>query len=181
MINDSELQQITTWCNSNLIQINDKQIGQMVRYLDLIREASKKMNLVSPKDLNSLIERHLLDSLHALVGIDIKPNSHCADLGSGAGFPGIPIAIVRPDIMIDLIESRRLKSLFLGKAANELHLENVKVVHGRWEEQTASYDFIFARAVYNESDLRKLALPRLKPEGRLVYFEKFMKLKVINN
>lgn len=137
------------------------------------------MNLVSAKDLELLVERHLIDSLYALVAVDIDPNSHCADLGSGAGFPGIPIAIARPDITIDLVESRRLKTLFLAKTINELKLENTKIIHGRWEEQNTRYDYIFARAVYNESDLRKLALPRLNTEGALVYFDKFMKIKII--
>lgn len=152
----------------------------MVRYLELIREASKKMNLVSSKDLELLVERHLFDSLNALVAVEIGPNSNCADLGSGAGFPGIPVAIARPDITIDLVESRRLKSLFLTKTINELKLENCKIIHGRWEEQSARYDYIFARAVYNENDLRKVALPRLNFKGALVYFDKFMKVKIIN-
>jgi len=153
----------------------------MIQYLDLIREASKKMNLVSSKDLDVLVERHLVDSLNALVGIEIMPDLHCADLGSGAGFPGIPIAIARPNITIDLVESRRLKSLFLIKAIDELKLENAKIIHGRWEEQSAKYDYIFARAVYNENDLRELALPRLNQGGALIYFEKFMKVKIIRS
>lgn len=179
MSGNSELYTISSWCNSNQIQISDSQAQQMIQYLDLIREASKKMNLVSAKDLNQLVQRHLIDSLNALVDIEILPNSHCADLGSGAGFPGIPIAIARPDITIDLIESRRLKSLFLIKAIGELRLQNVKIIHGRWEEQSAKYDYIFARAVYNESELGKLALPRLEPDGALSYFEKFLKVKII--
>lgn len=151
----------------------------MVRYLDLIRGASQKINLVSLKDQGLLVERHLLDSLNVLVHVKIAPESKCADLGSGAGFPGVPIAIARPDITMDLTESRRLKSLFLGKAIGELGLKNAKIIHGRWEEQKAKYDYVFARAVYNEHDLRKLALPRLNSGGALIYFEKFMKVKVI--
>jgi 16S rRNA (guanine527-N7)-methyltransferase len=179
MAGKHEFQQIMSWCDANHLDIKTNQVEQMVKYLDLIRVASKKMNLVSPKDLEVLAERHLIDSLNALIGIEIKPGSRCADLGSGAGFPGIPIAIARPDISVDLIESRRLKSLFLGKVVEELHLGNAKVAHSRWEEQSASYDFIFARAVYNESDLIKLAIPRLNPSGVIVYFEKLMKIKII--
>jgi 16S rRNA (guanine527-N7)-methyltransferase len=180
MLPKYELDTIISWCESNRIQISGEQARQMVRYLELIRESSKKMNLVSSKDLGLLVERHLIDSLNALVVIEIDPNSHCADLGSGAGFPGIPIAIARPDITIDLVESRRLKSLFLAKTINELKLENSRIIHGRWEEQKTRYDYIFARAVYNESDLRKLALPRLNSKGALIYFDKFMKVKIIN-
>lgn len=170
---------IISWCDSREMQIDDKQASLMSLYLDLIRDASKKMNLVSKKDLDSLVERHLLDSLNALTGLDIVSGSICADLGSGAGFPGIPIAIARPDITMELIESRRLKSLFLAKAIAALKLENTRIIHGRWEEQTGEYNFIFARAVYNEADLRKLALTRLKADGALVYFEKFMKVTII--
>jgi 16S rRNA (guanine527-N7)-methyltransferase len=179
MAGKHEFVQIVSWCKNNIIPIETRQVEMMVKYLGLIREASKKMNLVSPKDLEMLLERHLLDSLNALVGVAIKPGSRCTDLGSGAGFPGIPIAIARPDISIDLIESRRLKSLFLAKVVEELQLGNAKIVHSRWEKQSDIYDVIFARAVYNESDLMKLALPRLKPGGVLIYFEKFMKIKII--
>jgi 16S rRNA (guanine527-N7)-methyltransferase len=179
MSDKHEFEQIVSWCGKNNIHIETPQAEKMMKYLDLIRDVSKKMNLVSPKDLETLLERHLLDSLNALIGVVIKPGSRCADLGSGAGFPGIPIAIARPDISIDLIESRRLKSLFLSRVAEELHLSNARIIHSRWEKESANYDFIFARAVYNESDLMKLALPRLNPGGILIYFEKFMKIKII--
>jgi 16S rRNA (guanine527-N7)-methyltransferase len=174
-----EFVQIVSWCKNNIIPIETKQVEKMVKYLDLVRVTSKKMNLVSSKDIDMLLERHLIDSLNALIGVAIEPDSRCADLGSGAGFPGIPIAIARPDIFIDLIESRRLKSLFLAKVVEELQMSNAKIVHSRWEKQSDVYDVIFARAVYNESDLIKLALPRLKPGGVLIYFEKFMKVKII--
>jgi 16S rRNA (guanine527-N7)-methyltransferase len=180
MAGKHEFEQIVSWCGKNNIHVETQQTEKMVKYLGLILEASKKMNLVSAKDLDMLLERHLIDSLNALIGVVIKPGSQCADLGSGAGFPGIPIAIARPDISIDLIESRRLKSLFLAMVVDELHISNVKIVHSRWEKESANYDIIFARAVYNESDLMKLALPRLRPGGILIYFEKFMKIKIIN-
>jgi 16S rRNA (guanine527-N7)-methyltransferase len=180
MADKHEFEQIVSWCGKNNIHVETQQTEKMVKYLGLILEASKKMNLVSAKDLDMLLERHLFDSLNALIGIEIKPGSQCADLGSGAGFPGIPIAIVRPDIYIDLIESRRLKSLFLSKVAEELQLSNAKIVHSRWEKQSDIYDVVFARAVYNENDLEKLALSRIRPGGILIYFEKFMKIKIIN-
>ncbi|NLI15962.1 MAG: 16S rRNA (guanine(527)-N(7))-methyltransferase RsmG [candidate division Zixibacteria bacterium] len=176
-----DLNAIISWCDSNGLYFNEQQLRLFDRYISLVRERSRKINLVSSRDQGLLVERHLLDSLNALVNIEIATGSLCADLGSGAGFPGIPIAIARPDIYMDLFESRRLKSLFLATVVEKLQLANVTVVHGRWENQATRYDYIFARAVYNEKDLREIALPRLNPRGFLIYYEKYMKVKIIKS
>jgi 16S rRNA (guanine527-N7)-methyltransferase len=179
MNNIDELKIITSWAQDHHFEFDLKQFHKFTEYLAMIREASKKMNLVSKNDLGQLAQRHLIDSLHALTAYEIPSGAKAADMGSGAGFPGIPIAIARPDISIDLIESRRLKSLFLARVIEDLKLTNAKAVHSRWEDVSAKYDIIFARAVYNETDLRSMALPRLNPGGTLIYFEKYLNVKMI--
>jgi 16S rRNA (guanine527-N7)-methyltransferase len=170
---------ITLWCEERNFEIDQQRIQKFTEYLAMIREASKKMNLVSKNDLNQLAQRHLIDSLHALTAYDIPQGAKTADMGSGAGFPGIPIAIARPNLSVDLIESRRLKSLFLAKVIENLKLPNAKAIHSRWEDISNKYDIIFARAVYNETDLRSLAIPHLNSGGVLVYFEKYLSIKII--
>jgi 16S rRNA (guanine527-N7)-methyltransferase len=161
--------------------VSQAQIDNLVIYIDMIREASSKMNLVSKNDLPQIIERHLLDSLHALTVYSIHPGSGVADLGSGAGFPGIPIAIARDDIQVDLIESRYRKSLFLQSVIDRLGLTNTTVIHDRWENIVNSYDVILARASLKEQDLQAKALPKLNPNGSLLYFAKYNNIKILTN
>jgi 16S rRNA (guanine527-N7)-methyltransferase len=177
----AEISQIKTWCELKGLSISQSQLERFGQYLSMVREFSKKMNLVSKKDLPSLAERHLVDSLNALAAYEFPQGAIVADLGSGAGFPGIPIAIARPDLSITLIESRRLKCLFLEKVVSELALFNVIVVHSRWEKLSDKFDVILSRAVYPEPELLKIALLRLRPSGVLLYFEKYMKIKIIGN
>jgi 16S rRNA (guanine527-N7)-methyltransferase len=177
MVEDKSL--IAKWLGEQSLPISVEQIDKLILYLKMIRETSKKMNLVSKNDLPHLVERHLLDSLVALTVFEFAQGTHVADLGSGAGFPGIPIAIVRPDLRIELIESRRLKALFLKSVVDSLNLANVKVIHERWENLSGTFNIILARAVYSESDLRKWALPRLNDGGALLYYAKLGNIKII--
>jgi 16S rRNA (guanine527-N7)-methyltransferase len=176
---NDEKTRITNWFSINKLAITQEQTDQFVQYLEMIFETSKKMNLVSKNDLPSLVERHLLDSLGALTSFEFLPGTHIADLGSGAGFPGIPLAIARPDIKIDLIESRRLKCLFLKSVVESLELENVDVIHDRWENLKTTYDIILARAVYSETELKRIALPRLNETGVLLYFARYNDIRII--
>jgi 16S rRNA (guanine527-N7)-methyltransferase len=172
---------IASWFAERNLPIVQTQVDKLSLYLEMIREASKKMNMVSKNDLPNLAERHLFDSLHALVVFEFPVGSHVADFGSGAGFPGVPLAIARPDLNIELIESRRLKGLFLKGAIEVLGLEHAKVINDRWENFNTKYDIILARAVYAEIDLRKIALPRLNENGALLYYAKFNDIRIIRN
>lgn len=172
---------INNWLDKNHLSLADSQINNLLEYANLIKESSKVMNLVSKKDLSILIERHLLDSLFALTAYDIPLNAKAADIGSGAGFPGIPIAIARPDISLDLIEPRRKRSLFLQKAIKCLNLKNVETIHDRWENINHSYDTVFVRAVFKEADLKKKVLSLLPPQSVLIYFAKYNNINILKN
>ena len=169
---------IKSWLNENDLILTESQTTDLRKYIGLIRESSIKMNLVSKNDLPNIIERHLLDSLHALTAYRFPEGAIVADLGSGAGFPGIPIAIARPDLHIDLIESRKLKSLFLKKVVETLDLPHVNVIHDRWENLNTLYDIVLARAVYKKEDLVKKVIPRLRPEGVLLHFVKYNSINI---
>jgi 16S rRNA (guanine527-N7)-methyltransferase len=176
-VNDGEV--IKSWFAEKNFHIDEAQIAKFLAYLDMIRQAAQRMNLVSKNDLPHIFERHLLDSLQALAVIEFPSYARVADLGSGAGFPGIPIAIARQDIDMTLIESRRLKALFLKSVCEKLNLENCSVRHDRWENINSVFDFILARAVYRESLLEKVALPKLNPGGAVVYYRKFNDIKIL--
>ena len=170
---------IKHWLKENELRLSEGQINDLLSYIELIRQTSGTMNLISKNDLPQLIERHLLDSVYVLKAYNIPVGAKTADLGSGAGFPGIPVAIARPDIQMYLIESRHRKSLFLKGVVNKLRLGNAIVIHDRWENQDFTYDIILARASLKESDLIAKAMPRLNPDGALLYFAKYNNIKVL--
>ncbi len=170
---------IRRWLKDNELVLSDGQVSDLIAYIELIRKSSGTMNLVSKNDLPQLIERHLLDSLYVLKLYNIPSGAKAADLGSGAGFPGIPIAIARPDIHMYLIESRHRKSLFLKNVVNQLKLANVIVIHDRWENLNLIYDIILARASLKETDLIDRAIPHLSHDGALLYFAKYNNIKVL--
>jgi len=172
---------IKSWFDNYNLPITDNQINVLLEYINLIKESSKVMNLVSKKDIPIIADRHLLDSLYALTVYDIPLNAKVADIGSGAGFPGIPIAIARPDLSIDLIEPRLKRSIFLQKAVNHLDLNNVEIVHKRWENADHFYDVALLRAVFKEKDLQKKILSLLPPDSVLLYFAKYNNINILKS
>jgi 16S rRNA (guanine527-N7)-methyltransferase len=167
------------WFDENEIFITWEQIDKLLRHVELVREASTRMNLISKKDIPKIIERHLLDSLHVLTVYPFYSGASVADLGSGAGFPGVPIAITRPDVTVALVESRRLKSLFLKRAIECLGISNATVFHNRWENLTRKFDIVLARAVYKQEYIRRMIMPKLSPSGVLLYFAKHKTIRII--
>ncbi len=170
---------IEKWLAEKNLSLTGNQISALLEHLDFIKASSGRMNLVSKNDLPKLVERHLLDSLLVLTVYKFPPGATVADLGSGAGFPGVPVAIARPDLKIDLIESRLRKSLFLKKVVDNLELINVQVVNKRWEKVEKLYDIVLVRAVFNEQDLQKKVIPHLSPGGVLLHFAKHNNINIL--
>jgi 16S rRNA (guanine527-N7)-methyltransferase len=132
------------------LSIPEDTLTRFIRYADLIRDWNRRMNLVSRQDVDRILSRHVFDSLCLLSTVSIPSRDRVLDLGSGAGFPGIPMALVRPDLHIILVESKRKKVLFLQKALSELSLSNTTVILGRIEEIVATLptvDVVVSRAV----------------------------------
>jgi 16S rRNA (guanine527-N7)-methyltransferase len=128
----------------------------LVEYAALIRRWAERIDLVAPADLDRLEERHLADCLRLAPLLDALPSGPCADVGSGAGFPGIPLAIARPDRSWRLIEPRRRRAAFLEEAVRVLELD-CEVVVSSVEE--ASADVRLARA-HALATARALAPPQ---------------------
>lgn len=147
---------------------------------DLILEWSTRMNIVSKNDLDSLLERHILDSLTPIAFI--PETGRLIDIGSGAGFPGIPIALIRPQIKITLLESRHKKVLFLREARNRLNLENVSIEEGRLEDfaPASLYDIATIRALPRWEKHLKRIKSFLRPDGHIIYYRKVNETEIID-
>ncbi|MBP7077411.1 MAG: 16S rRNA (guanine(527)-N(7))-methyltransferase RsmG [Bacteroidales bacterium] len=117
------------------------------KYAKLLIEWNAKINVISRKDIDSIEERHILHSLSLVKLFSFSASSQIADVGSGGGFPGIPIAIFCPQIQVSLIESIRKKANVLCDMVNALGLTNVTVENVRAEDLIKKYDFVTGRAV----------------------------------
>lgn len=140
-------------------------IGQFDVYLRELKKWNKTYNLTAITDDREIIIKHFLDSLLYLKAIPDSCHALC-DVGSGGGFPGIPIAMVRPDLLITLLEPSRKKIAFLRQIRRLLSLQNVEILNFRAEEIVESqFDAVVTRATFSIADLIKKAGHLLKPGG----------------
>jgi 16S rRNA (guanine527-N7)-methyltransferase len=154
------------------ITLNDLQHTTLSRYLDLLAEANEKMNLTRITDRAAAEVNHIGDSLTLLPFLPKEPHK-LADVGSGGGVPGIPLAIVRPDATITLIESTKKKAAFLRHASRTLELNNIVVMDCRAEEagqakERESFDVVTVRAVATMDWLAEWCLPLAKKGGKVL-------------
>lgn len=150
------------------VDLSPGQSDQLCRYEALLREWSERVRLISRGDTEHLRERHTLDSLACL---PLLPDGPLLDLGTGGGLPGVPIAICDPDRTVVLVDSTRMKCLFLRQVVSEIALSNTTVEHARVEELTATYSVVTARAVADLKKLWELSRDRLSPGGELVAYK----------
>jgi len=147
-------------------------INQFTAYHRMILEWNRKINLISRDDENRIISRHFLESLGVLQFIEMRKGEKAMDLGSGAGFPGIPLKIFRPDLEMTLVESRRKKAVFLMQVKETLPLQDTKVIARRAEEIEAGdtpFDTVMCRAVADLSTLVLWCSTLVRrPGGRLI-------------
>jgi 16S rRNA (guanine527-N7)-methyltransferase len=132
----------------------------------LYAEWNERINVISRKDIEALYLRHVLHSLGIAKVQDFLPGSRVLDIGTGGGFPGVPLAIMFPETEFVLVDSIGKKIKVVGEVARELGLENVEAVHGRAEKQKGQFDFIVSRAVTNMSDFVKWTRNKFLKENR---------------
>jgi 16S rRNA (guanine527-N7)-methyltransferase len=128
----------------NLTQL---QISQFSQLQELYKDWNLKINVVSRKDIDELYLRHVLHSLGIAKVVQFKPNTKVLDVGTGGGFPGIPLAILFPETQFHLVDSIGKKIKVVNDVTEGLGLQNIKTTHGRVEEIKETYDFIVSRAV----------------------------------
>lgn len=149
-----------------------KQLEQFFEYMELLIEWNEKMNLTAITDPEEIILKHFIDSITILK--DIEDNSRVVDVGTGAGFPGIPLSIMNPTLKITLVDSLNKRLIFLQEVVNKLQLKNVEIIHARAEEfgQNKKYregfDVATSRAVANLSTLSEYLVPLVKVGGKVV-------------
>jgi 16S rRNA (guanine527-N7)-methyltransferase len=150
------------------IELDGDALEGLERYEELLRARAADLGLIAAGDLPRLRERHLLDSLRALPYLPVTAESVC-DLGSGAGLPGLVIAIARPGLTVTLTEIRRRRVAFLELAVEHLRLRNVRIA-GNWATCPGPFDVCTARAFRNARTTWEVAAGLLSPEGVLVYW-----------
>ena len=127
--------------------LSESQIQQFKKLQELYQDWNLKINVVSRKDIDELYLRHVLHSLGIAKVLEFKSGSKVLDVGTGGGFPGIPLAILFPETKFHLVDSIGKKIKVVNQVAEGLGLQNVKTTHGRVEEVKDTYDFIVSRAV----------------------------------
>jgi 16S rRNA (guanine527-N7)-methyltransferase len=168
----SEIKAVESWADGHKFTIDQESIEKLGRYRDLIVTWSGRMNLVSRSDIPHILTNHILDSLGPVAMI--PSGSRVIDIGSGAGLPGIPLAIARDDITVSLLESIHKKALFLRTAQGELGLEKLAVLEERLEmtERDRSFDIATVRALPRLENLIDKVQALIRPGGMIIYYEK---------
>lgn len=170
--NDTYTNQWRQWqddCQQIGVAISNGQRTQFERFYDALTEANRTVNLTRITALDDFLARHLLDSL--TIAPLIPQNARLADIGSGAGFPSIPLAIARPDISVLAVESIGKKCKFIQEMQETLNLSNLSVSNARSEDLSRqpnvreSFDVVTARAVATLPTLLELCLPLVKKGG----------------
>ena len=157
--------------------ISEKQAEQFFRYYELLVEWNEKMNLTAITDFADVVVKHFLDSAYGSQVHTFGSTEKVLDLGTGAGFPGIPLKILYPDTTFVLMDSLQKRINFLNEVISQLELEKITAVHGRAEEMARNkkyreqFDVCTSRAVANTSTLLEYCIPFLKLDGVFVAYK----------
>lgn len=159
------------------LELTDKKREQFSFYYDLLLEWNQVMNLTAITEFNEVTDKHFLDSLALGKYVNIKNIDTLIDLGTGAGFPGIPLKIMFPELEVLLVDSLNKRVRFLDEVIFQLKLKGIRAVHGRAEELAhqanyrEQYDLCVSRAVANLSSLSEYCLPFVKSEGSFIAYK----------
>ena len=159
------------------IELDDIKLEQFHKYYELLIEWNKNINLTAITEYGDVLTKHFLDSLSIVKAIDCKQTLSLIDVGTGAGFPGIPIKIVFPNIKVTLLDSLKKRVNFLDEVIKNLSLTDIEAIHGRAEDFAKEdklreqYDISVSRAVANLSTLSELCLPYVNVNGKFISYK----------
>ena len=160
------------------IELTEIQMKQFLTYYEMLVEKNKVMNLTAITEFEEVVEKHFIDSLMLVKAVDLKKENYkLLDLGTGAGFPGIPLKIAYPNLEIVLVDSLNKRVKFLAEVIEALQLKNITAVHGRAEdlakkkEYREQFDYCVSRAVANLSTLSEYCVPFVKIGGNFISYK----------
>ena len=157
--------------------LSDRQAEQFLTYYHKMVEVNKVMNLTAITEYEEVLEKHYLDSVMVSKFVDWKEDATVIDMGTGAGFPGIPLKILYPNLKVTLVDSLNKRVKFLGEVIDELGLENIEAIHARAEElgknldYREQFDFCVSRAVASLPILLELCIPFVKKNGCFIAYK----------
>lgn len=155
-------------------EFTDEQLRQLKMLDELYKEWNEKINVISRKDIGSLYEKHVLHSLSIAAIFEFQPGAEVIDIGTGGGFPGIPLAIFFPEVKFHLVDSIGKKLKVVEAVAEGIGLKNVTTQHGRAEEiKNRKFDYVVSRAVAPLKDLWTWSKPLLKNSKNQIPDSKF--------
>ncbi len=160
--------------NSVGMEFNEDKYEKFIKYMRLVQEWNEKINLTAITEDDEFIKKHFIDCIKAFKSNQMKEANSIIDVGTGAGFPGIPIAIMRDDVEVCLLDSLNKRINFLNTVVRELGLKNVTTIHSRAEdgarkkELRESFDVATSRAVANMAVLSEYCIPYVKVNGYFI-------------
>lgn len=163
--------------NKLSITLSEEQLKQFRIYYEMLVEKNKVMNLTGITDWDEVLEKHFLDSISLIRAIDLSQELKVMDMGTGAGFPGIPLKIAFPNLKVTLADSLNKRVHFLQEVIDALGLEDIEAIHGRAEDLAKDknyrqqYDLSVSRAVANLSTLSEYCLPFVKIGGQFISYK----------
>ncbi len=167
------------------VQLSESKIKDFYTYMIELIEWNKKINLTAILEGDDIIDKHFIDSL--TISKYIKDNESVIDVGTGAGFPGIPLKIARENLKIDLLDSLNKRINFLNEIINKLNLKNINAIHSRAEDEASkkekreTYDIAVSRAVANLPVLLEYLLPFVKVGGKCICMKGMNIEEEVNN
>ncbi|WP_167957624.1 16S rRNA (guanine(527)-N(7))-methyltransferase RsmG [Anaerosporobacter faecicola] len=159
------------------LEISDLQVQQFIQYYEILVEWNSFMNLTGITEYEEVVIKHFVDSLLLVKAYDLSSVKSIMDLGTGAGFPGIPLKIMYPDIEFVLLDSLNKRIKFLNEVIKQLNLKKISAIHGRAEDYgrdktyREKFDLCVSRAVANLSTLSEYCVPFVKKEGYFVPYK----------